>query len=66
MAAGDTQHLPCRGLEACQELATIAGGTVARDCILVDGVAEWLPVDFSGCGLSITALKVCEAIQVHT
>ena len=35
-----------------------------RRCVGGDSTAEWLPVDFSGCGISITALRLCEASQV--
>lgn len=51
----------------CQELAGVDPGTgqlgeVQRRCIggEREGEAEWSPVDISECGLSITALRLCE------
>ena len=65
-AANDAQRVPCSELRLCQGLADVSGGMVVRRCVGGDSTAEWLPVDFSGCGLSITALRLCEASQVYT
>ena len=60
-AAGSSQTLSCSGLRLCQEMAGVSGGMIIRRC---SALAEWLSVDFSGCGLSVTTLQLCEASQV--
>ena len=60
--AGSFQHFPCSGLRSCQEIAGVSGGVIVRRC---SPQAEWLMVDFSGCGLSVTTLQLCAASQVN-
>ena len=59
--AGSFQTLSCSGLRSCQEMAGVSGGMIVRRC---SALAEWLEVDSSGCGLSVTTLQLCEASQV--
>ena len=61
-AAGSYQTLSCSGLRLCQEMAGVSGGMIVRRC---SAQAEWLMVDFSGCGLSVTTLHLCEVSQVN-
>ena len=57
--AGSFQHFSCSGLRLCQEITGVSGGIIVRRC---SAQAEWLMVDFSGCGQSVTTLQLCEVI----
>ena len=60
---GTTLTQPC----PCRDLVDIPGGTgtVIRHCggTYTHG-AQWREVDFSRCGLSVTAIQLCEATLV--
>ena len=61
--AGNSRTQPCPHL--CQEvISTPPGAVVERVCQTDSG--QWLETNITGCGLSITALKLCEATQVHS
>ena len=58
---GRSQTQPCPDI--CQELIDYpSGAVVERRCHGDSG--QWLDTDFTACGLTITALQLCEASQV--
>ena len=59
--AGSSQTLPCSELRPCQEMVGVSGGMVVHKCTTQ---GEWLEVDFSGCGFSVTTLQLCESSQL--
>ena len=61
--AGSSQTLLCSELKPCQEIVGVSGGMVVRRCT---AQGEWLEVDFSGCGFSVSTLQLCESSQVST
>ena len=65
--AGIVQTHPCP--QACQDFLPSPQSDlslmVTRQCVEAAGEGEWENVDFSGCGLSIIVLQLCEASQVR-
>ena len=58
---GRSQTQPCPDI--CQELIDYPSGAVVERLCHGDS-GQWLGTDFTACGLTITALQLCEASQV--